>query len=53
MTINLHVMHSWGGGLERWVKEYAQSDRRDTNFVLKSIGEHGTTSQTNPFISQY
>jgi glycosyltransferase involved in cell wall biosynthesis len=45
MTINLHVMHSWGGGLERWVKEYAQSDTRDTNFVLKSIGEHGTPAK--------
>ncbi|AFY91601.1 glycosyltransferase [Chamaesiphon minutus] len=43
--INLHVMHSWGGGLERWVKEYAQSDTRDTNFVLKSIGEHGTPAK--------
>jgi glycosyltransferase involved in cell wall biosynthesis len=39
--INLHVMHSWGGGLERWVQDYCRADQRDTNFVLKSIGESG------------
>ena len=45
MAINLHVMHSWGGGLERWVKEYTQVDTRDTNFILKSIGERGTPAR--------
>jgi glycosyltransferase involved in cell wall biosynthesis len=43
--INLHVMHSWGGGLERWVQDYTQSDQQDTNLVLKSIGEKGVPAR--------
>ena len=34
----LHIMHSWGGGLERWVQEYCRADRTHANFVLKSVG---------------
>jgi glycosyltransferase involved in cell wall biosynthesis len=34
----LHVMHSWGGGLERWVREYCRADVAHDNFVVKSIG---------------
>ena len=37
----LHVMHSWGGGLERWVREYCRTDQHHRNFVLKSIGTWG------------
>lgn len=37
----LHVMHSWGGGIESWVNEYCGSDREHINFVLKSIGTWG------------
>jgi glycosyltransferase involved in cell wall biosynthesis len=45
--INLHVMHSWGGGLEKWVRDYTDgSQDRDTNFVLKSIGEHGVPARS-------
>jgi glycosyltransferase involved in cell wall biosynthesis len=43
--INLHVMHSWGGGLERWVQDYCRADQRDTNFVLKSIGASGVPAR--------
>ena len=39
--INLHVMHSWGGGLERWVQDYCRNDKGNTNLILKSIGEYG------------
>ncbi len=38
---HLHVMHSWGGGLERWVREYCRSDRHHENLVLKSVGTWG------------
>ncbi|MCX6632275.1 MAG: glycosyltransferase [Candidatus Solibacter sp.] len=31
-------MHSWGGGLERWVREYCRTDQTHANFVLKSVG---------------
>jgi glycosyltransferase involved in cell wall biosynthesis len=43
--INLHVMHSWGGGLERWVQDYCGADKRDTNFILKSVGESGVPAR--------
>lgn len=41
----LHVMHSWGGGLERWVQDYCRTDTAKTNIVLKSIGIFGTPGQ--------
>jgi glycosyltransferase involved in cell wall biosynthesis len=40
-TRNLHIMHSWGGGLERWVADYCRADREHENFVLKSVGTWG------------
>ena len=41
----LHVMHSWGGGLEHWVREYCRNDSTHRNFVLKSIGTWGAFGQ--------
>jgi glycosyltransferase involved in cell wall biosynthesis len=41
----LHIMHSWGGGLERWVKDYCRTDTSRTNIVLKSIGIPGIPGQ--------
>ena len=38
---NLHIMHSWGGGLERWVSGYSRADQDHDNFVLKSVGTWG------------
>jgi glycosyltransferase involved in cell wall biosynthesis len=38
---NLHIMHSWGGGLERWVLDYCRADREHENLVLKSVGTWG------------
>ncbi len=38
---NLHIMHSWGGGLERWVADYSRADLEHENLVLKSVGPHG------------
>jgi glycosyltransferase involved in cell wall biosynthesis len=39
----LHVMHSWGGGLNRWVTEYCRADSSRRNYLLKSIGDlHGS-----------
>jgi glycosyltransferase involved in cell wall biosynthesis len=40
----LHIAHSWGGGLEKWVTEYARADGYRKNLILKSngmIGEYG------------
>lgn len=36
--VNLHVAHSWGGGLGRWVRDFAVSDPHSENLVLESIG---------------
>jgi glycosyltransferase involved in cell wall biosynthesis len=38
---HLHIVHSWGGGLERWVQEYCRADRYHQNLVLKSVGTWG------------
>lgn len=38
----LHITHSWGGGLEHWVRNYCDADEGHQNFVLKSIGTWGS-----------
>ena len=38
---NLHLMHSWGGGLDRWVQQYCRADTSRDNLVLKSTGAWG------------
>ncbi len=45
MPRHLHVMHSWGGGLERWVQEYCRADGAHQNLVLKSVGTWGAFGQ--------
>lgn len=32
----LHLSHSWGGGVERWVRDFAFADERGWNLVLRS-----------------
>jgi glycosyltransferase involved in cell wall biosynthesis len=39
---NLHIVHSWGAGVEQWVGDYSRSDRDHHNFVLKSFGKLGS-----------
>ncbi len=34
----LHILHNWGGGLERWVSDYCHADRAHSNLLLKAIG---------------
>jgi GT2 family glycosyltransferase/glycosyltransferase involved in cell wall biosynthesis len=33
----LHVMHDWGGGIERWVREYAAADLFCRNLALHGV----------------
>ncbi len=40
--VHLHVMHSWGGGLHRWVCDYIDADIESSHYVLKSIGDWGS-----------
>jgi glycosyltransferase involved in cell wall biosynthesis len=41
--VQLHVMHYWGGGLDKWVREFARADTGRTNLILASfrIGDEG------------
>lgn len=39
--VQLHVQHSWGGGLERWVRDYCSADKTRVNLILKSKGRDG------------
>ena len=41
----LHIAHSWGGGLDYWVRQYCENDRARTNLVLRSIGTWGAFGQ--------
>lgn len=36
--VQLHVQHSWGGGIERWVRDYCSADKTRVNLILKSSG---------------
>jgi len=37
--VQLHVAHSWGGGLGRWVEDFVAADNNHNNLVLRSIGD--------------
>ncbi len=37
---NLHLSHSWGGGLGRWVEDFARADPVSENLVLESFGTY-------------
>jgi glycosyltransferase involved in cell wall biosynthesis len=36
--VQLHIMHSWGGGIEKWVRDYTSAAKDSINMVLKSVG---------------
>ncbi|PXF59224.1 MAG: hypothetical protein C4B58_03655 [Deltaproteobacteria bacterium] len=36
--IQLHILHSWGGGIEKWVHDYTSTAEDSINMVLKSVG---------------
>jgi glycosyltransferase involved in cell wall biosynthesis len=40
-TVKLHVAHSWGGGLEKWVRDYSSSDAEARHLVLRSLSASG------------
>lgn len=41
--VQLHIMHFWGGGLDKWVRDFACADEARINLVFSSfrIGETG------------
>ena len=36
--VQLHIMHSWGGGIEKWIRDYTSAAEDSINMVLKSVG---------------
>ncbi|MGQ9745427.1 MAG: glycosyltransferase family 4 protein, partial [Dissulfurimicrobium sp.] len=34
----LHITHSWGGGIEKWLEDFSAANDKATNIVLKSVG---------------
>jgi glycosyltransferase involved in cell wall biosynthesis len=43
--VQLHIAHSWGGGLDHWVMTYCKSDVERENLVLRSLGTWGSFGQ--------
>lgn len=44
----LHVAHSWGGGLSKWVRDFVRTDQAQgsgTGLVLRSVGVIGAFGQ--------
>ncbi|MDO8862511.1 glycosyltransferase, partial [Haliea sp. E1-2-M8] len=42
----LHISHSWGGGLGRWVEDFVDADTGHRSFVLRPIGDLTAFGQT-------
>ena len=36
--VMLHISHSWGGGLARWISDFCAADEDRVHLILKSIG---------------
>lgn len=51
--VQLHVVHSWGGGLGRWVDDYITADTQRTNLVLRSIGIPGVFGERLDLCTHY
>jgi len=43
--VQLHITHSWGGGLGKWVQDMCEADSARHNLVLRSIGTWGCFGQ--------
>ena len=39
LPVQLHVGHSWGGGLGRWIEDFIEADACHNHLVLRSIGD--------------
>lgn len=44
--VRLHISHSWGGGLGRWVEDFTGADTTHQSLVLRPIGHWDAFSQT-------
>ena len=41
----LHISHSWGGGLGRWISDFCAADEEHVHLVLKSVGTREASAQ--------
>lgn len=41
----LHISHSWGGGLGRWISDFCAADEEHVHLVLKSVGTRQAAAQ--------
>ncbi len=41
----LHISHSWGGGLGRWISDFCAADEEHVHLVLKSVGTRKAGAQ--------
>lgn len=46
LPVQLHVGHSWGGGLDRWIRDFVHEDLHHKHLVLRSIGDLSAFGQT-------
>lgn len=46
LPVQLHVGHSWGGGLGRWMEDFTAADTTHNHLVLRSIGDLTGFGQT-------
>lgn len=45
LPVQLHVGHSWGGGLNRWITNYLAADTTHHHLVLRSVGDRTAFGQ--------
>ncbi|MFK7730864.1 MAG: glycosyltransferase [Pseudomonadales bacterium] len=45
LPVQLHIGHSWGGGLNRWITNYLAADSTHHHLVLRSIGDRTAFGQ--------
>ncbi|MBK6738959.1 MAG: glycosyltransferase [Haliea sp.] len=45
LPVILHIGHSWGGGLGRWIENYIEADTLHNHLVLRSIGDRTAFGQ--------
>ncbi len=39
LPIQLHIGHSWGGGLGRWIEDFVAVDTSHNHLILRSLGD--------------
>lgn len=42
----LHISHSWGGGLGRWIDDFTAADDQALSYILRPIGDWSGFGQT-------